>query len=166
MKFIYLFILINLSSNCFSQTSSPSLKNTFTLNGQLKGRDTGRMILSYQQDSTNNWRSNTTWLKNGKFTFEGFIDQPTLGILGDPKYVDGGSVNSVFLFLEPKKNQLKTTQFQQRARSIFFRGSRALHRKPSSNEFFRKCKLKPSTPQNRDFLCLNCFLFLSKLHVK
>lgn len=100
MKFIYLFILCYLSSNCFSQTSSPSLKNTFTLNGQVKGRDNGRMILKYQ-DSTNDWMSDTTWLNNGKFTFEGFIDQPTLGILGDPKYVNGGAINTVLLFIEP-----------------------------------------------------------------
>ena len=102
MKFISLFILCSLSSNCFSQTSSSSLKNTFTLNGQVTGRDTGRMILIYQ-DSTNNWISDTTWLKNGKFTFEGSIDQPTRGILGDPKFVNGGEVNSVGIFIEPKK---------------------------------------------------------------
>ncbi len=106
MKFIYLFILCNLSTNCFSQTSSSSLKNTFTLNGQVIGRDTGRMILSYQ-DSTNNWISDTTWLKNGKFTFKGFIDQPTVGSLGDPKYVPGGTINTVLLFLEPKKMTVK-----------------------------------------------------------
>lgn len=64
MKFIYLFILINLSTNCFSQTPNPPIKNTFILNGQVSGRDNGRMILRYQ-DSTNNWISDTTCLKNG-----------------------------------------------------------------------------------------------------
>lgn len=111
MKFIYLFILCNLSSNCFSQTSpsSSSLKNNFILNGQVTGRDDGPMIFKYQ-DSTNDWISDTTWLKNGKFTFEGFIDQPTRGILGDPKYVNGGEVNSVGIFIEPKKMAIKLVE--------------------------------------------------------
>lgn len=102
MKFIYLFILCNLSTNCFSQTAASSLKNTFVLNGQVTGRETGRMILKYQ-DSTNNWLSDTTCLKNGKFTFKGFIDQPTFAILGDPKYVNFGEVNTVTFFMEPKE---------------------------------------------------------------
>lgn len=58
------------------------------------------MILSYQ-DSTNNWLWDTTWLKNGKFTFKGFIDQPTLANLGDPKDINGGTINTVLLFIEP-----------------------------------------------------------------
>lgn len=108
MKFIYLLILFNFSSDCYSQTSSSSL-NTFTLKGEVAGRSNGRIILSYQ-DSTNVWIYDTTQLENGKFSFQGFINQPTLGILGDPKYVNGREVNSVPLFLEPKKLTVKLTE--------------------------------------------------------
>lgn len=109
MKFIYIFILFNFSSNCYTQTLSSSLNNTFILKGEVTGRSKGRMILNYQ-DSTNVWIHDTTWLKNGKFSFKGFINQPTLGILGDPKYVNGREVNSVRLFLEPKQMTVKLTE--------------------------------------------------------
>lgn len=102
MRLLVLFIVCNLCSNCFSQPSNSFPKNTFILNGQVIGRDTGHIILSYQ-DSTNLWINDTNWLKDGKFFFKGFISQPTLAVLGDPKYVNGQEINSVSLFLEPKE---------------------------------------------------------------
>lgn len=97
MKIIYLALLLCWSSFCYSQKTSASINNNFVLNGEVAGRDSGPIILQYQ-DSTNAWLSDTAWLKKGKFVFKGLIDQPTLGILGNPKFEIGGEMNSVSFF--------------------------------------------------------------------
>jgi thiol-disulfide isomerase/thioredoxin len=91
------FIIFSLSLN--AQIETPKLK--FTLNGKLSGTQTGQVYLKYF-DNVGNSITDTCKLKNGTFSFTGFIKDPTkatlTGINKTQSIVEG---NSLMLFLEP-----------------------------------------------------------------
>lgn len=69
---------------------------SFVLNGIIKGRDTGVIILGYPI-TNNQIISDTTYLKKGKFKFSGKISQPSFSSLRGPA-IGGNTIN---LYLEP-----------------------------------------------------------------
>jgi len=90
------FIIISLSLT--AQIETPKLK--FTLNGKLSGTHTTEVFLNYF-DNVGMSVKDTCKLKNGTFSFTGFIKDPTkaklTGILKSQSNVE---VNSLMLFLE------------------------------------------------------------------
>lgn len=84
---IYLIIvsLFLLSTGCTSHRPD----DLFTLQGRTVGIDTGRVIISYP-DTTNRMISDTARIENGRFSFRGFIKQPTrtlVSVCGRGRYL-------------------------------------------------------------------------------
>lgn len=76
MQFILLIILVHFSVvNAFSQNTK-NFQGQFTLNGWLKGRDTGIIVL-WHPDITDTYIKDTVSIKEGKFQFQGLIKEPS-----------------------------------------------------------------------------------------
>lgn len=76
MKFIFLIILVHFSVvNAFGQNTR-NFPGQFTLNGWLKGRDTGIIVL-WHPDITGTYIKDTVRTKEGKFQFQGLIKEPS-----------------------------------------------------------------------------------------
>lgn len=76
MRFILLLILVHLSVvNGFGQNTK-DFSGKFTLNGRLKGRDTGIIVL-WHPDITDTYIKDTVRIKEGKFQFQGLIKEPS-----------------------------------------------------------------------------------------
>ncbi len=87
-----------------------SAQNNFVLNGTVNGRDTGYIILRYT-DYGGEWTVDTTYLKNGKFKFEGNISEPTLAtIKGYRKIIDFNEVNVTDIYIEPGNQKIILTE--------------------------------------------------------
>lgn len=85
----------------------------FTLSGELKGRDTGILVLNYDL------KRDTVFLNNGKFSFSGFIQGPVVASLsGDVKSASVDDPNFTFIFLEPKNMTGVLTENDFRHRQI------------------------------------------------
>jgi len=99
MKCLFFILLFASCSVALSQNTN-SIKDEFVLNGHIKGRDTGLIVLNYT-NSDEKWMRDTTYLKEGVFQFKGSVSQPTRAlILGNRKIIDFNSVNIVSVFLE------------------------------------------------------------------
>lgn len=82
----------------------------FILNGHIDGRDTGMITLNYTS-ATEAWITDTSFLKNGNFKFEGTITEPTKAFLtGKQKLIDFNSGNTVSIFLEPGNLYVEVTE--------------------------------------------------------
>jgi len=96
----FLVILILICS-CTSQVDKNS--NKFTLQGEIKGQDTGKVILRYMPNETNIY--DTVKIINGKFVFMGKIIEPTRAELNG-----GNELNRVFVYLEPSKMNISLSK--------------------------------------------------------
>lgn len=82
----------------------------FVLTGVVHGRDTGFIVLQYT-NTLGKWIRDTTYLQNGKFIFEGKINEPTRAIVsGKSKIIDFDEVNYVDIFLEPDTQHIDLTE--------------------------------------------------------
>ncbi|MDP1763277.1 MAG: TlpA disulfide reductase family protein [Sediminibacterium sp.] len=73
----------------------------FILDGMVYNRDTGYIILRFT-NSSDKWIRDTTFLKKGKFKFEGEIKEPVRAIIsGYKKIIDFEEVNYTNIFIEP-----------------------------------------------------------------
>ncbi len=103
-KFITAYFLASAFAifSCFAQEG----RHSFILNGNISGRDTGRLVLSYNSP-TGKFISDTVLLKNGRFTFSGRITEPTMATLeGNLQFPNRYNIydpNFRILFLEPSK---------------------------------------------------------------
>jgi thiol-disulfide isomerase/thioredoxin len=96
---LLLLLLIFLSLSLKAQIETPKLK--FTLNGKLSGTRTKEVYLNYF-DNVGISVKDTCKLKNGIFSFTGFIKDPTKATLtGIARTQSNVEVNSLILFLEP-----------------------------------------------------------------
>ena len=99
-------IIVVLSGICFSilsvaQTSSSDGK--FTLSGEMLGKSKGWLIFDYMAND-GKLKSDTTFVIKGKFSFEGFIAEPTLAFLrGDVKSKSVDDPNFTDFYIEPGK---------------------------------------------------------------
>lgn len=97
---IFLFILIVISS-CTSQAKR-DLKS-FTLQGELIGQDTGKIIISYVPSSSR--LKDTAVIKDGKFVFKGEIPEPI-----EAEINGGNDLNTAVFYLEPTVMKLVLTK--------------------------------------------------------
>ena len=95
-----LFILI-LVNSCTFQSDKDS--NTFTLQGEIKSQDTGKIALQYVLNDT--LIRDTARIKNGKFVLTGKILEPTSAELNG-----GNDLNRVFVYLEPGKMKISLSK--------------------------------------------------------
>ncbi len=70
MKFVFLIATIIACPASKAQT-----RQSFVFSGKLIFRETGNIILWYP-DSSGKWIRDTTYLKNGKFQFSGYVSEP------------------------------------------------------------------------------------------
>lgn len=77
--------------------------NAFILQGKVKGRDTGILVLRYT-NTFGTFIKDTTFLNQGYFRFRGYITDPTSAMLiGKTSSNSLDDPNLVRLFLEPNK---------------------------------------------------------------
>jgi thiol-disulfide isomerase/thioredoxin len=89
---IFLVVLILINS-CNSHADKDLKK--FTLQGDIIGQDTGKIVLTYVPDETIIY--DTAKIKNGKFAFTGKILEPTNATLNEIN-----NKNRIFIYLEPE----------------------------------------------------------------
>lgn len=107
MKKFFLVLSNMLTITGISQTTS---NKQFVLTGIVHGQETGFIVLRYTNDSDKRV-SDTTYLQNGKFKFEGKINEPTVAIIsGKKKMIDFDEVNYVNIFLEPDTQHIDLTE--------------------------------------------------------
>ena len=83
--------------------SGQGITQKFILTGYVKGLDTGMIRLTYR-DFMNNRKRDTTYLKNGNFSFSGYINEPMLAtIWGTGKTPALRNANQAEVFIEPGK---------------------------------------------------------------
>lgn len=95
------FIVLNIFLFCLTRIYAYTSPQSFVLNGMIKGRDTGMIILMYPVTSERYVRD-TTYLENGKFQFTGDIFQPSSSILKGPS----GEGNIVWFYIEPGEQHI------------------------------------------------------------
>lgn len=101
MKFIFLIILAQVSDiHAIAQPTQNSSWN-FTLDGTLKGRDAGIIVLWYP-DSNNKYIKDTVSVKEGRFQFGGFINEPSYVHLIGSK----SKGNYASFYLEPARQTI------------------------------------------------------------
>ncbi|KAA9038537.1 AhpC/TSA family protein [Ginsengibacter hankyongi] len=93
----------------FGMSQTP-INKQFILTGVVHGRDTGFIVLRYINKS-NRWIFDSTYLQNGRFRFEGKINEPTSAVIsGKKKIIDFDEVNYVNIFLEPDSQHIELTE--------------------------------------------------------
>lgn len=82
-------------------------KDNFLLTGKIAGQNTGRVRLIYP-DINGKFIRDTTWLKDGAFSFKGFVSEPTFAtIFGNVKSRSVSDSNRTDIFLEPGKMEIE-----------------------------------------------------------
>lgn len=115
MKLLVFFLLFGFYSIGNAQS------NNFNITGQVIGRDTGFVSLSFV-DGNDHLVNDTVQLKNGIFSFSGFIKEPTRAILrGKIKSFAVDDPNSTEVFIEP--SEMKITLIDNDFKSIKVKGS-------------------------------------------
>ena len=94
-------VILILVSSCTSQSDKNFKK--FTLQGEIKGQDSGIIVIKYAPDTI--LFSDTAKIKNGKFIFTGKIFEPTRADL-----YGGNNLNTVVIYLEPQKMKISLTR--------------------------------------------------------
>lgn len=87
-------ILMSICLFCSSCSNQTKNINKFTLNGKIINQKQGLIILEYTPDSV--MIKDTVFIKNGEFTFNGSIQEPTQA------YLTGDNNEQVLLYLESK----------------------------------------------------------------
>ena len=93
----FLLVILILVNSCTSQLDKNS--NKFTLQGEIKGQDTGKIAIQYVFNDV--FIRDTARIKNGKFVLAGKIFEPTRAELNA-----GNELNRVFVYLEPGKMKI------------------------------------------------------------
>ena len=89
-------LLIFFSQICYGQSKTP--KNHFKINGVVSGKDTGKIVLNYN-DGNNRGVFDTVNIKNGKFEFSGTVNTISDANLWTDLKNKSYSDKSVFRFL-------------------------------------------------------------------
>ncbi len=92
---VFLFILVALISCTYAHKNS----GKFSLQGEIPGQDSGKIVLSYFSDTA--LVSDTAEIKNGKFIFTGNTSEPTQATLRD-----GNDMELAVVYLEPRKMKI------------------------------------------------------------
>lgn len=100
-------ILCVCSISMIAQLISAQGRNTsnFTLTGKIKDQQMGKVTLGYMHIS--DYKTDSATIKNGQFSFKGYITEPTMAWLTG----DGDSDhNSTIVWLEPGKMEINLTK--------------------------------------------------------
>jgi thiol-disulfide isomerase/thioredoxin len=100
-------------SNC---SQSDKVTKSFTLNGEIIGQDTGTIVLQYGLLST--CHNCIAKISNGKFTFNGIIEEPTRASI-----IGGDALNSAEIYLEP--GLMTATLTKDKYKEISLTGSKS-----------------------------------------
>jgi peroxiredoxin len=92
---VFLFILVAIISCTYSHKNS----GEFSLQGEINGQDSGKIVLSYFSDTA--LVSDTAEIKSGKFIFTGNTSEPTQATLRD-----GNDMELAVVYLEPRKMKI------------------------------------------------------------
>lgn len=104
MNKILFWLLVGLICT-YSSSYAQSKQNTYTLTGEVIGRDTGIIIL-WLPDTTGIWRKDTTLLNKGNFQFSGYINEPSFAhLIGIPR-----KNNYSDIYLEAGKQHIRLQQ--------------------------------------------------------
>jgi len=98
--YTFLTILILISS-CTSHSDKNYKK--FTLQGEINGQDTGKILLQYVLNDT--FIRDTAKIENGKFMFTGMIFEPTSALMSGRNDSD-----RVFIYIEPGKMKISLSK--------------------------------------------------------
>ncbi len=128
MKNTLTFLLV-LSCLFFSSCSRPQkVNNSFTLQGEIIGQETGRIFLSYGFGLT--FHKDTAKIENGKFSFKGVINEPTRAV------IIGVDENRGDIYLEP--GVINVTLIKDKFKDIKVSGSKSQEELESLNNAFEK----------------------------
>jgi thiol-disulfide isomerase/thioredoxin len=116
MKTIFKVCLILIAVSHLNCTQTINNANNFNLEGKVIGRDTGQIILNYGFGIK--FHADTTQIKNGKFVFQGTIEEPTRATI-----IGGNDSNTVEIYIEPGK--LNATLYNDKFKNIDLSGSNA-----------------------------------------
>lgn len=95
MKYFLTILIFSISFLCSAQNDVRTTPGSFTLSGELIGRDTGYIVLWFP-DTSGAYVKDTSYLQNGRFTFKGVINEPSfVHLIGSHR--DGNYAN---FFLE------------------------------------------------------------------
>jgi thiol-disulfide isomerase/thioredoxin len=86
----------------FQYLYSQPAKDYFILNGKINGMDKGVIYLGYYDDVLQLGKSDSSFIKNGLFSFSGKLKEPTVAFISLTKREAFG-LNSTNIFLEPCK---------------------------------------------------------------
>jgi len=92
---------------CFSLSGckqSETSTGNFTLDGVIKGQDSGEMYLQYGFLST--LHKDTAVIKNGRFSFTGIVSEPTLAEISSDR-----DLNNTNIYIEPKKMNIVLVKY-------------------------------------------------------
>jgi peroxiredoxin len=143
MKTIFKICLILIAVSLLNCKQTKKNGNNFILEGKIIGQDTGKIILNYGFGIK--FHTDTTSIKNGKFVFQGTVEEPTRAMI-----IGGNDSNTVEIYLEP--GNLNATLYKDKFKNIDLSGSNAQKELDTLN------KLLEST-NNKDSVLLN---FVSK----
>ncbi|MDP4273266.1 MAG: TlpA disulfide reductase family protein [Bacteroidota bacterium] len=135
--FLVSLIIIGISLSCQNQRGKDA--NNFFLTGKIIGQDTGKIILSYGFGIK--YHEDTAKIRNGEFTFQGTVEEPTRGSI-----IDGSTSNSVTIYLEPGK--LIATIHQNKSMSINLSGSNSQKELDNLNKILESTNNKDSVLRN------------------
>ena len=82
--------------------SQPAKKDHFILNGKIAGIDNGVIYLSYYDEELQSGKSDSSFIRNGLFSFSGKLKQQTVAFIKLNKREAFG-LNATNIFLEPVK---------------------------------------------------------------
>lgn len=126
-------VLLVLQTSFFSTLNAQD-KNTFIVSGSVLGKPSGEIYLRYT--AKNKTVTDSTQLRDGKFTFSGLLDEPTIAELSDKIKISGPKNKNLYsdFYIEPTKMNISL-----------------------SNNDFSKARLAGSK-SNDDYQTLNHFL--------
>lgn len=121
LRKIKFLVYLNFVCISISICNAQNLKNRFVLSGKVVGLDSGNICLSYINNK-GVYIKDTALLASGKFSFAGYIIEPTSAILtGKTKTRSVDDPNSVEIFLEP--SALTITLINGQFKNALLKGS-------------------------------------------
>ncbi len=134
MKMKNIIVLLIVLQTSFFLPLKAQIKKSFLLSGSVSGKSSGEIYLRYREN--NKTITDSTQVRNGKFTFSGLLDEPTIAELSDNTKIPAPRYKNLYsdFYIEPSKMNVSL-----------------------SNNDFSKARLTGSQ-SNNDYQTLNHFL--------
>lgn len=149
----FFFILFYLTLSSCTQTKKGT--NNFTLQGNINGQATGNIVLQYGFGSF--YHRDTAEIKNGNFSFTGFIEEPTRAVL-----IGGDKLNTITVYLEP--GAMKATLSKDNFKDIKLTGSESQKELKNIDELLESANNNDSVLVN--FVLKNPKSYLSPFYLQ